>query len=705
MDNVSLMITDFDNSKMYQNVQDACSNIKLRSSFSQITTECSFSLSYQDVNTFKFKFDIGDKVSLYYRRGLVFYGKIIDIDDSSSKELKITAYDYSWWLCKSNITKNFKDMSVRDALIYIYSLCGVRYMIDDELGDNGNIMIDNHLVKQKPATKVLSAIYSDITNNTGLYYYIHQRPEDGCVIITEADKYYSGMTIQQSSADKVDGNLISYSINKNMNNLVTEVRLFDNQGRELSVTGNSNINYETSEEDDTNDDEEEIEYVGTTDQYGNVVNVVRSDIGLDGRYGTIIENVIADKGENMSKVMDRVNKIISDKGKIAEELTVECIGDIKYQVAMGVMVKIPDTEYYDRFMYITESEWEFNSDSTFIAKLTLSPSKHHDLTTWADIEEKLQKDEEDADNVQAGSDLWNRIEAELKKHLGVPYVWGGKAPPGMDCSGYIAYVYNQFKNELEITSSNGELTSYTVAMMNEGKDVTKDFPNNLVKGDIIFPHSGHVVAYIGDNQVIHEPKTGDVCKISNIYFSSPAKVIRVIPDTAWQSSSGSYDGEEIVSLSQLKQLNWVDAESTLSDLNRCLSKYQINTSARICHFISQCCAETDAGYYRVEAGSGSSAVSGGSKYKGGGYIQLTHDYNYRDFAKSMGDERIYSEGAEYVGKNYPWSSAGWWWGNNNMNSLCDSGASVEQVTKRVNGGYNGLSKRKSYYTKCKEIFK
>lgn len=708
MDNVSLIITDFDNRKLYQNVQDACSNIKIRSSFSQITTECSFTLSYQNVNTFKFKFDIGDSVDLYYRRGLVFSGKIIDIDDTNSNEMKITAYDYSWWLCKSNITKNFKEMSVRDALIYIYSICGVNYMIDKELGDNGNIMIDEHLVKQKPASKVLSAIYSDITKKTGLYYYIHQRPEDGCVIITEADKYYSGMTIQQSSQNVIDGNLISYSINKSMTNLVTEVRLFDDKGRELSVTGNSNINYEDSDE-DIEEDDEEIEDKGTVDQYGNVVNVIKANIGQDGRYGTIIENVIANKGEKMSDITDRANKIISDKGKIKEELTVECIGDINYQVAMGVMVKIPNTEYYDRFMYIVESEWNFNADSTFIAKLTLSPSKHHDLTTWADIEEKIQQDEEDADNTsKTGSDLWNRIEAELKKHLGVPYVWGGKAPPGMDCSGYVAYVYNQFKNELEITSANGELTSYTIAMMNEGKDVTKDFPNNLVKGDIIFPHSGHVVAYIGDNQVIHEPKTGDVCKISNIYFSSVAKVIRVIPDSAWvveESGDGEYHGENIVTLDQLKQLGWKPSEYHLQDLNKCLVKNSINTPARLQHFMSQCAHECGCGQFAMELGNGSASVSGGSKYKGAGAIQLTHDYNYRDFAKYVGDDRVYSEGCSYVAKNYFWSAAGWWWSNNNMNKLCDGGATVEQITKRVNGGYNGLAERKKYYNKCKEIFK
>ena len=72
--------------------------------------------------------------------------------------------------------------------------------------------------------------------------------------------------------------------------------------------------------------------------------------------------------------------------------------------------------------------------------------------------------------------------------------------------------YNQFASELEITSNSGELTSCTYSMINEAKDVTSDFPNNLKACDIIFPSDHHVVAYLGDGQIIEEPQTGDVCK-------------------------------------------------------------------------------------------------------------------------------------------------------------------------------------------------
>lgn len=38
-----------------------------------------------------------------------------------------------------------------------------------------------------------------------------------------------------------------------------------------------------------------------------------------------------------------------------------------------------------------------------------------------------------------------------------------------------------------------------------------------------------------------------------------------------------------------------------------------------------------------------------------------------------------------------------------MNALCDTNPSVEQVTRRVNGGTNGLADRQMYYKRCLEI--
>ena len=61
------------------------------------------------------------------------------------------------------------------------------------------------------------------------------------------------------------------------------------------------------------------------------------------------------------------------------------------------------------------------------------------------------------------------------------------------------------------------------------------------------------------------------------------------------------------------------------------------------------------------------------------------------------------EGVDYVSTTYPFTSAGVWWYNNNMNYLIDNGGTVEEVTRRVNGGYNGLDDRKYYYNRCLSV--
>lgn len=48
-----------------------------------------------------------------------------------------------------------------------------------------------------------------------------------------------------------------------------------------------------------------------------------------------------------------------------------------------------------------------------------------------------------------------------------------------------------------------------------------------------------------------------------------------------------------------------------------------------------------------------------------------------------------------------YKSAMWFWWKNGLNAIADTG-DVNAVTKRVNGGYNGLESRKKYLARSKE---
>ena len=105
-----------------------------------------------------------------------------------------------------------------------------------------------------------------------------------------------------------------------------------------------------------------------------------------------------------------------------------------------------------------------------------------------------------------------KVVAEAKKYLGVPYVWDGESPAGFDCSGFTTYVYRQFGINIP---------SYTVSQVQYGSYVSY---SNLQPGDLVFfdnTYNGanptHVGIYMGNNQMIHASDDG--IAITNITSS------------------------------------------------------------------------------------------------------------------------------------------------------------------------------------------
>lgn len=85
---------------------------------------------------------------------------------------------------------------------------------------------------------------------------------------------------------------------------------------------------------------------------------------------------------------------------------------------------------------------------------------------------------------------------------------------------------------------------------------------------------------------------------------------------------------------------------------------------------------------------------------------MTGRANYQAFANYIQDPKV-MDGVDYVAEHYPFSASTWWWFDNKMNDLVDSGATVEQVSSRVNGisPANGLEDRIYYYQRCLAVIK
>lgn len=152
----------------------------------------------------------------------------------------------------------------------------------------------------------------------------------------------------------------------------------------------------------------------------------------------------------------------------------------------------------------------------------------------------------------------------------------------------------------------------------------------------------------------------------------------------------------------------------LKDLNGCLSRFKINTPPRMRHFLSQVAHESAGLKYLKELATGD-AYEGrrdlgnvkpgdGRRFKGGGALQVTGRANYQALCNYLGDPRV-MEGCDYLADTLPFTASGHWWTRNSMNVLCDQGATVEQITRRVNGGLNGLNDRKFYYAIALRVIK
>jgi putative chitinase len=104
--------------------------------------------------------------------------------------------------------------------------------------------------------------------------------------------------------------------------------------------------------------------------------------------------------------------------------------------------------------------------------------------------------------------------------------------------------------------------------------------------------------------------------------------------------------------------------------------------------------------YGSRMGNGDETTKEGWKYRGAGYIQLTGKDNYRKFGEFIGVDLV--SNPELVATKYPLTSAAYFFNSNNLWIICDEGSTddiVTKVTRRVNGGTNGLSHRLQEFKK------
>jgi len=178
-------------------------------------------------------------------------------------------------------------------------------------------------------------------------------------------------------------------------------------------------------------------------------------------------------------------------------------------------------------------------------------------------------------------------------------------------------------------------------------------------------------------------------------------------------------------------------------------KYEINTVERICHFLAQ--TNYESGYmnyveenlnynaerllkvfpkyfktldeakeyeykgekiankvYANRMGNGDENSGDGYKYRGRGLIQLTGKKNYEKFSRWYNDSKIFVDNPDLlIQPQFAVLSAFFYWDTHKLNDYIvdnvDDYTICKVITKKINGGYNGLAERFRLYKKISGI--
>lgn len=234
-----------------------------------------------------------------------------------------------------------------------------------------------------------------------------------------------------------------------------------------------------------------------------------------------------------------------------------------FEMAQSKYRTIKDVDYFfkadgtlaaNEVVKTTDGIFRFNSDGTKVANEKYAEVVNCDFLTVraasnAKAEEKGKLNPGTLIKITGEANGWNRIETAdgekgwvnagylnynepvnakvqkvisvAKAQMGKPYRWGATGPSSFDCSGLMQYA---FKNGAGVSLPRVSRDQATV-----GKKVSKA---ELQPGDLVFFAKGgrihHVGMYLGNDQYIHAPQTGDVVKISKLSSRTLYTARRVI---------------------------------------------------------------------------------------------------------------------------------------------------------------------------------
>jgi len=157
----------------------------------------------------------------------------------------------------------------------------------------------------------------------------------------------------------------------------------------------------------------------------------------------------------------------------------------------------------------------------------------------------------------------------------------------------------------------------------------------------------------------------------------------------------------------------------LAHLNAAMQAHAIDTPLRCAAFVAQLAHESGEFRWMEEiwgptpaqkryeppgdlaAKLGNTEPGDGKRFKGRGPIQITGRFNYAKFGGLLGLDLV-ANPALAAAPEVAFATAGLFWQSNGLNELADARQFVA-ITRRINGGTNGLADRQMYYERAKAV--
>ncbi|HFS0815193.1 glycoside hydrolase family 19 protein [Pseudomonas aeruginosa] len=105
--------------------------------------------------------------------------------------------------------------------------------------------------------------------------------------------------------------------------------------------------------------------------------------------------------------------------------------------------------------------------------------------------------------------------------------------------------------------------------------------------------------------------------------------------------------------------------------------------------------------YASRNGNGDDASGDGWRYRGRGLLQITGRLNYCAAGAGLGLP-LEAEPELLEQPEFAALSAAWWWASHGLNELADRGE-FAAITRRINGGTNGLEERLALWERAKAV--